>query len=134
MPDNILGIPKVREYKYLGVLIDEQLRFKSELKHKKQMEQNLQRAKWILSAKHLDEASSYHLWLTLFRSRIWYAALLIAAENKEMASWLSSYFYRSIKTLFHIKGNPSTNRLLKMSTGVTSQMLVYRIEYSDNHL
>ena len=35
LPDNILGIPKVREYKYLGVLIDEQLRFKSELKHKK---------------------------------------------------------------------------------------------------
>ena len=89
-----------------------------------QMEKNLKRAAWILSAKHLDLASAYHLWVTLFRSRIWYAAILIASENGEVRNWLSSYMYRSIKSLFRIKGLPSSQRTVAMATGLSPELLI----------
>ena len=88
------------------------------------MEENLKRANWILSAKHLDSSSAYHLWITLFRSRIWYAALFIAAQNKPMSAWLSQYVYRSIKTLLNLKGKPSSLKLLQSVTGLSAEQII----------
>ena len=64
--------PIVTQYTYLGVIIDDNFRFKEELESKRQKEKSLKKMEFILKDQSINPMSKYHLWQALFKSRLWY--------------------------------------------------------------
>lgn len=73
------NIPILKEYKYLGLVITDDLKFKENIETQKEREKNLGKISWILSNKKLDGLTRWHTFQALFRSKVSYAANLIVA-------------------------------------------------------
>ena len=56
------GFPILESYSYLGVVIDDALNLRLEVKQKKKLQAQLNRATWILSSNDLDLEAKLHIW------------------------------------------------------------------------
>ena len=72
----------------------------------------------------MNGASKLHIWQTLFKSKIWYQVVLIAKESKKAKKWLTSYIYKSMKTLMNVKGNVNMENTLSLCLGMKKDELV----------
>ena len=99
---------------------------------------------WVLQSNKVDGAAAFHIWLTLFRSKVTYATNLISIFSKNTRKWYKGYMYRSIKALLGIKEKPAKELLFELCLGTTfeaylkveqqntmSRMLNYAIEAGD---
>lgn len=72
---------------------------------------------WVLGDTRLDGASRWHIFQSMFRSKVSYAANLITALDNESMKWMSSFWYRSLKALLSIKDKVDSNKLLEVCLG-----------------
>ena len=70
--DDILGIPVVQSYTYLGLIIDDALRLDIELEKKKKLETSLLNVKRLISSNKLSLPNRYAVWHQLYKSKAWY--------------------------------------------------------------
>jgi hypothetical protein len=111
------GIPIVTSYKYLGVHIDDTLSFNTLVKQRKSMEDKLKKSTWILNSPLYTGAARYHLFRSLFQSRVWYQLVLISHYSDKAKFWTESFLYRSCLKLFGIKGKPNKQDTLRICLG-----------------
>jgi hypothetical protein len=57
--DKLLDIPKISSYKYLGLEIDQDLKFREELKRRKQIHKDLKKNKCIFKSHKLNDQARY---------------------------------------------------------------------------
>lgn len=55
-------MPLIREYKYLGIIISDDLQFKLHSEAQAEKEKDLSKIKWILQNKKLDGKTKWHIW------------------------------------------------------------------------
>lgn len=120
----IQGYPLKQEYKYLGIQIQEDLKLKADVEKRKQQEQSLKKQMWLIKNFTYNNRTKYHLWQTLFKSKLWYQTINLSIRFPEMERWAVSYMYRIAKTLLNIKGNPSTNKLLLTCFQMNTNQLI----------
>ena len=70
----IEGYPVKRSYKYLGVLLDDQVNFLPELEKRKQAKKAIEPKARLLRSPFLSNAAKLQLWYALLRSKWWYAS------------------------------------------------------------
>ena len=59
---SIGGIPVVNNYKYLGVIFDDSLNFKEEIKTRNKKLKKLGDSKWLLYSNKFSQQSKLHIW------------------------------------------------------------------------
>ena len=99
----IMGIPLLRQYKYLGVEIADDLNMSLDLNVRNTKLAKLRRLGWILQAQQLDGLTKYHLFMSLFRSKINYASNIICIADSKSRTWLKTFYYQAFKNLLNIK-------------------------------
>ena len=117
----------VKSYKFLGLEIDAALQMKLERRRRRELERKLKKAEWILRQKNLSRSAKYHLWTTLFRSKIWYMVIPIAAFSKQIRTWVKTYIYRSLKILFNLKGAVNTETLYLATFDSTPEQTIDKL-------
>ena len=115
--NRLFSIPKVSSYKYLGIEIDQDLKFTEELKRRKQIKKDLKKKQWIFMSAKLNDQARYEVWQSLFRSKASYAAEILCYESKPFNKWLKSYNYDGLRQLAKFKGKPNKEVLLKNAVG-----------------
>ena len=112
------GYPILTEYKYLGLKIDDCLKFDVELSKKKLDELKLKKISYILTNGKLDIANRYAVWHSLFKSKVWYQVVLLSSISEAIRTWANGYIYRSLKQLLNLQGNPNAETVLGIIFGV----------------
>lgn len=93
----LTGIPFRRNYKYLGVEIDDSLNMKLDLSQKHKKEKNLNKMSWLIRTSKIEGIAAFHLFITLYRSKVAYATNLVAIADKRNREWFQDYTYRALK-------------------------------------
>ena len=111
----------VTSYTYLGVQIDDAFSFtpaqKSLNKHMQQLKHKLQMT-WALK---LPARAKLRAWQSLIVSRLTYGMTLLAAISDKMAEALHTLWYRALKGLINIKGNPKKDAMIKQIFGISAE-------------
>lgn len=100
---NFHDIPLVKEYKYLGITFTDTLKFQMHKSTLGAKERELRATSRILGDLKLDSKARWHIYQSLFRSRVSNGMNLITAIDSEAHSWLKGFTYRSLKLLLGIK-------------------------------
>ena len=116
---NFHGIELVKEYKYLGFNIRNDLSMEITIKLRSDLEKRLKKNDYILVCTFLDGLGRYHIWLTLFRSKINYSINIATIFCKKLAKYYEGYIYRACLLLLKIKGKPNKQRTLLFCLGKT---------------
>jgi Ser-tRNA(Ala) deacylase AlaX len=72
--------------KYLGVLVKDDLNIKTSIKQKKE-EQRQKKVEWILRDQKLSGHTRYHIFTSLFKSKVSYATNIIAIMDEKTTIW-----------------------------------------------
>lgn len=109
-------IEKVKEYKYLGVIITPQLSFRKHLQGKLKEAKTAINCNWrgILGKKKIVTSAKYKLFETAMRSVMCYAAQVWGVFQHEEVEKLLRYF---IKTIFKLPENTPTY-MIHLETGL----------------
>lgn len=59
----------------------------------------------------IDQATKYHIWQALLKSRVWYSIVLASRLSPKIKTWTTSYLYQSVKQLMGVKGNPKAEKI-----------------------
>ena len=108
-------------------MLDERLTFDAEITTKKALFRHLNCSRWILSSHQLSGASTYHVWMALFRSRFWYQAGLLAHISSAVSNMLLSFLYQGVKTLLRIRGKPSKLKLFDICFGRSPDKVIGKV-------
>ena len=82
------GVKVTSSSKYLGMHLDDCLNFEVELGAKQEMFDRLKKAHWIIRGNKLTSSTKYHVWLAIFKSKIWYQALILAHKSAKASRWI----------------------------------------------
>jgi hypothetical protein len=110
-------VPLVKEMKYLGVMIRDDLSLKTTLKQKKEEEKKQKKVDWILRDQKLSGHTRYHIFTSLFKSKTSYASNLIAIMDNKAVLWQRDSLYRSCKSLLGIKQMVKKETILELCLG-----------------
>ena len=86
--NNRMGYPIVSEYKYLGVLMKDDLTLKADLEKRKKTKGNLRKKLWLIRNSNLEGTARVQLWHTLFKARWTYAHQLLTTVSKQFKDWI----------------------------------------------
>ena len=114
---NFHGIPLKQEYKYLGFNLTPQLGVDVSIQVKNDMDRKLRANEWLLTSPKLDGPARFHIWQTLFRSRVNYSINIASIFNKKIAKWYKGFTYRACLKLLNVKGKPEKERTLRLCLG-----------------
>lgn len=114
-------IPLVKEYKYLGVLFDDAFNFTADLSLRNKIVSKLETSSWLLRARFLNRDTAHHVWQALFKSRSYYMMKVLLYFSKKMTSWYLKTMYRSLMSLFRLKGKPSKTKVFSLVFGTTTE-------------
>ena len=101
-PETIKGIPVVQNYKYLGVVIVNNLKFKLQEKGLRDFKNKFL---GLLSAPinhKLPSEARLNLWRSLCMGKASYGNLQLAAISEQISEQMNSVIYQSLKTLLLI--------------------------------
>ena len=113
-----MGYPIVSEYKYLGVMIKDDLSMRADLAKRKKTKLNLRRKLWLIRNSNLAGTARVQLWHTLFKSRWTYAHQLLSSVNKQFKDWLKQTHYEGLINLFNMRHKPAKDKLLERAYGM----------------
>ena len=107
------GFPVVTNYTYLGIEFDDSFTFipaeKKVKYHMTQLKSKLQMT-WALK---LPQRTRFRAWQSLIVSRFMYGMTMLASISDKMATTLHTLWYRAIKGLLSIRGNPKKETLVR---------------------
>ena len=130
----IRGIPVVTSYKYLGVQINNCLRFELQSDKLKQTLQNYEKVARFKKIRRLPAFINYHNWQTLVKSKVNYGTFLLSPISKPIQNQYKSFLYRSYKLLMGIKSNPEREKLIEAVSGVKSEEIFKQEEFNVRQL
>jgi hypothetical protein len=113
----IQGVPLEKTYKYLGIQIRDDGNMTPDLETRKGKDADMQKMKWILQTPKLNGAARYHLFTSLFRSKVAYGINLISIGDKKVNAWWEQYMYQALKLLLGIRDPVSKEQLFKHCLG-----------------
>ena len=67
--------PTADRHKYLGVIIQENLKFTMDIERRNSKENNLKKQNWILRLNQYNSVTKWHLWLSIYKSKVWYQTI-----------------------------------------------------------
>ena len=91
--NSFYGIPVHKEFTYLGTIIDQCLKFQTELSTRKSKAKDLKKAEWILQNPKLSDQSKLETWGSMFKSKISYANEVLCYHSKNLTDWISSFYF-----------------------------------------
>ena len=112
--NNILKIPEVESYCYLGIRIDQSLKMKDHLERLNTAEKEMRKKIGILKPSLLNTKSRLIVFNTILKAKFWYAAAIICHFIPGYTNKLEAIIYRSLKQLFWIRTNVSKKLLFKL--------------------
>ena len=112
---NRRGYPVGNCYKYLGVMIPDDLRFFKTTSTLKDKAAALHRA--ALRTLALSEQHKYLAWKTLVESQTFYHLLTIARYDQSKKQSAQDVYYTLLKAALRIKGRPNKAALLQVTVG-----------------
>lgn len=98
-------IPLVKEYTYLGILITDTLKFKIHQNTYANKERELKNMIWAFGHPKLDSKARWHIYQSLYRSKVSYGMNLISVMDQTSREWLKGFTYRALKALLGWKQN-----------------------------
>ena len=111
--DNILKIPEINSYIYLGIRIDQSLTMKYHTERLKTAEKEMRKRIGILKPSLLSTKSRLIIFKSIIKSKYWYAAEIIYYHIQKYIGKLEAMLYRLLKQLFHIRANINKKILFK---------------------
>ena len=112
--DNILDIPEIDSYSYLGIRIDQSLTMKDHSLRLKTTEKELRKRIGILKSSLLNTKSRLIVFKTIIKSKYCYAAAVICHFIPNYTAKLEAMLYRLLKQLFCIRTNVNKKLLFKL--------------------
>ena len=106
-----------KTFKYLGIEIDQDLKFSKEIQNRKDKLKELEKKNWIIQSKRLSDTSRIEAWNCLFKSKISYASEVLCYKSKALVKWLKSFHYNSLRKLLCIRSSVDQEKLFKRSYG-----------------
>ena len=110
---NCANIPKVKEYKYLGININQSLNFKELIKKIKIKSKYLKYNLRKLKNTKLTPRSRRLLLKTIYIKMVTYGWTAQYRWNRQYRDWLESALYQLIKQIYGERGNPKRIKLFK---------------------
>ena len=131
---NDLNIPEVFDYLYLGINIDQSLRFSKECSKLKSREIHLKN--WL---RKLDlDIISFKTKLLLFKTVLYqimnYPMISLFLESNNFRRQFTSTIYRMLKFTFKMKGNPNISKTLELFNLKIEDFVQYRKESINNKI
>jgi len=105
------GYPLVQSYKYLGVQIDDCLKFDVDIKERQKKQRNLDKQLWIIRSQKLSGKGQLQIWHSLHRAKWSYGAEVLTGVSKDFKEWLKRTWYRALKQLLGLTGTPNREKL-----------------------
>jgi hypothetical protein len=103
--DNYLNFPVVKQYEYLGLLIEADTNLKVAAQQLKHQETQLNHLISMVWAARLPRQMRFELWRQNVISRFMYAKVIAADTASSVKDQLKGFLYRSMKKLLTIRYN-----------------------------
>lgn len=120
----MLGIPYQISAKYLGIILDDDLSFRSETQALKQLLDNLWRQ--LYAAGQYLPGQIYFVWKTLVESKFMQRLCTIAHFSQKAHQAAKTVYYVAIKRMFNIKKNLNKHRVLSTTLDDIDVYLDYK--------
>ena len=124
--DNVANIPEVIEYKYLGLIINQCLNFKSICSKIKMKLANHRLHLRKISNSDLKPKARKLLLKTIYYQFITYGCTLIYTISNQYKKCLNSAMYQFTKQIFGVKGNPKKEELYQILNLPNTDELIRR--------
>ena len=111
------GIEVKTEYKYLGIKLDDKLKFKPCRQVKLETHNIVSKKAWLLRNPALTGHAKAQLWHSLFLSKWTYALLTISSVSGLARCVLTDMYYLALKKLLNVKQKVNKMKTLDMAVG-----------------
>ena len=112
--ENTLNIPEVKEYKYLGIILNQSIRLTNHQKLIRSKVQALKKRIWLLRPSLTNMRARLILYKTIIHPQLTYAWEALFNNHPLNEKILKSALYQWIKSLVCIKANVSSEKLFKV--------------------
>ena len=117
----IFGFPQVYNYPYLGIIIDNTLKFDVESSTRTEICKSLAKLSGKLKHPVLTGSLSYAMTEAFVKSKVWYQLTILSLYSKKIKALKIRFLYRNAINLMQIRGNPSRSKVFDLCYGLNEE-------------